>query len=244
MPIPKTLWGSQSWLSSWACGPPKGMKTHRSIVGQVGQPAADWESASRHAQRLFKRLRWAFDRAAGFQAGAKNRWDRPSSSVVCQASQETDDVNRSSVLPPAPQSGIAAAEADMASSDRRIRNPPQVRQPAPQSASASWSKGFRGDPRRLASSFILETTVASPSTGQRPLRQVIARKAVLTKWVKCGSVEKSIDSDACERWPKRTAVFRFIERENLIRRPGAPRTSAADRPGGLSHIAIDVSYAA
>src|ERR1700721_1328904 len=59
--------GSQSWLPSWACGPPKGMKTHRSIVGQVGQPAADWESASRHAQRLFKRLRWAFDRAAGFQ---------------------------------------------------------------------------------------------------------------------------------------------------------------------------------
>ena len=29
------LWGSQSWLSSWAFGPPNGMKAHRSIVGQV-----------------------------------------------------------------------------------------------------------------------------------------------------------------------------------------------------------------
>ena len=30
------LWGSQSYLSSWACDPPNGMKAHRGIVGQVG----------------------------------------------------------------------------------------------------------------------------------------------------------------------------------------------------------------
>jgi hypothetical protein len=39
------------------------------------QPAADWESACRHTQRIFNGLRWAFDRAAGFQHIASLRRD-------------------------------------------------------------------------------------------------------------------------------------------------------------------------
>jgi hypothetical protein len=38
----------------------------RSILGRL-QPAADWESACRHAQRIFNGLPGALDRAAGIQ---------------------------------------------------------------------------------------------------------------------------------------------------------------------------------
>jgi hypothetical protein len=38
------------------------------FCGAGCQPAADWQSACRHSQRIFNRLRWAFDRAAAFQA--------------------------------------------------------------------------------------------------------------------------------------------------------------------------------
>jgi hypothetical protein len=76
------LWGSQSWLSSWARGPPINRdETRRSIVGRLPtgcRPAADWQSACRHAQRIFNRLRWAFDRAAAFQ----RRSPRPRRAVL------------------------------------------------------------------------------------------------------------------------------------------------------------------
>ena len=41
-----TLWGSQSWLSSWAFGPPNGMKAHRSIVGAGCQPTGNRHGAT------------------------------------------------------------------------------------------------------------------------------------------------------------------------------------------------------
>src|ERR1700722_12102934 len=46
--------------TKWDESPPK-------YCGAGCQPAADWESACRHTQRIFNGLRWAFDRAPGFQ---------------------------------------------------------------------------------------------------------------------------------------------------------------------------------
>jgi hypothetical protein len=45
--------------TKWDESPPK-------YCGAGCQPAADWESACRHTERIFNSLRWAFDRAAGF----------------------------------------------------------------------------------------------------------------------------------------------------------------------------------